>query len=105
MYTKSTYISFLIKKKSKIIPISFLEVEDTYHTVALKLLSSFKWLREFSKSSELQWILKLDDDVLINFERLVKFVNQIRLNQNSIYCLVYERAAPFRGYSKWYMNS
>ena len=81
-----------------------LEIEDTYHTVALKLLSAFKWLREFSKSSELQWILKLDDDVLINFERLVKFVNQIRLNQNSIYCLVYERAAPFRGYSKWYSS-
>ena len=79
-----------------------LEIEDTYHTVGLKLLSAFKWLREFSKSSELQWILKLDDDVLINFERLVKFVNQIRLNQNSIYCLVYERAAPFRGDSKWY---
>ena len=81
--------------------IFFAEVEDTYHTVGYKLLSAFKWLKEFSKSSQLQWIIKLDDDVIINPEGLKQFVNKLKVNESKIHCVVSYEPAPMRG-TKWY---
>ena len=77
------------------------EVEDTYHTVGLKLLSAFKWIYKASgqPNSKLKWILKLDDDVLLNVNMLM---NQLKVQENVIHCPVYERATPFRdANSKW----
>ena len=82
---------------------SFVEVEDTYHTVGYKLLSAFKWLKEFSKSSQLQWIIKLDDDVIINPDCLEKFVKRLKVNESKIHCVVSYEPKPMRG-TKWYQS-
>ena len=58
-------------------------MEDTYHTVGFKLISAFNWLLQaslISESSRLKWILKLDDDVLLNIVELQKFVEGIELS-------------------------
>ena len=76
-------------------------MEDTYHTVGLKLLSAFKWINKASSqpNSKLKWILKLDDDVLLNVDMLM---NHLKVQENLIHCPVYERATPFRDpNSKW----
>ena len=81
----------------------FLAVADDYHTVSYKLISAFRWLSIASKSAKnLQWILKQDDDVLLNVEVVKKFIQNIQ-NTKSIYCSVYKASLPFRADSdkKW----
>ena len=78
---------------------------DNYNTVGYKLLSAFRWLTMASKATrdnKLEWILKLDDDVLLNVVVVKKFIQQIQDNK-SIYCKVYNASHPFRENSdkKW----
>ena len=83
----------------------FLDVEDNYQTVVFKLVSAFKWISEASKSNgdNLKWILKLDDDVLININELKIFIEQLQQKDlDSIYCHVYAYPDPARGQGeKW----
>ena len=65
-------------------------VEDTYHTVVYKELSAFKWIDQASTVSDvnnLKWILKVDDDVLLNVGKLKQFLDTIQ-DIDSIYCQV-----------------
>ena len=65
-------------------------VEDTYHTVVYKELSAFKWIDQASTVSDgnnLKWILKVDDDVLLNIGKLKQFLDTIQ-DIDSIYCQV-----------------
>ena len=79
------------------------DVHDSYHTVGFKLLSAFKWINEASKISKPKWILKLDDDVLLNVEKLKNILQNFEAHkQNIIYCNVYNVVEPFRDPdSKW----
>ena len=100
-------------------------MEDNYHTVAFKLLSAFKWIYQAStgsdatngpfigngegqgssqqstKTNNLKWILKLDDDVLLNVEKLKQFLETIHEN-DSLYCRVFPKdwQVPHRD-KKW----
>ena len=71
--------------------------------MSYKLLSAFRWLSIASKSTKnLEWILKLDDDVLINVEFVKKFIQNIQ-DTKSIFCNIYNASFPFRKGSdqKW----
>ena len=72
-------------------------VEDNYHSVTLKLLSAFQWISKANQDGggQLKWVLKLDDDVLLNLEALQVFIEGLN-DTNSIYCHVYTGAPPFR---------
>ena len=79
------------------------KTEDSYRTVPEKLLSSFYWTTMLSTSSKLKWIVKLDDDVLLNVQRLDLFLNNII--SDAIYCKVISNMKPFRDpNNKWYNN-
>ena len=56
-----------------------------------------------SKSTKnLEWILKLDDDVLLNVDAVKKFIQSIQ-DPKAIHCRIYNASLPFRGNSeeKW----
>ena len=73
------------------------EVNDNYHTVGLKLLSAFKWIKEAFKLSKLKWILKLDDDVLLNVEKLLKHIKEYESHKSTtLYCSVITGSIPIR---------
>ena len=84
--------------------ILFSDVEDTYHTVGFKLISAFKWISKSSKimkNDELKWILKLDDDILLDFDQLQKYI-QNESNSSSIHCHMYHYVEPYReNNSRW----
>ena len=107
----------------------FQAVEDNYHTVAFKLYSAFKWIyqastgsdftnqtfiedfgkgegqgpsQNSSKTTNLKWILKVDDDVLLNVGKLSEFLDTIQDN-NSIYCRVFPRDPPHRT-NTWFVQ-
>ena len=78
-------------------------MEDTYHTVGFKLISAFKWISESTRvmeSSRVKWILKLDDDILLNVDQLQKYIES-ESNSSSIHCHMYHYALPKRNNSKW----
>ena len=82
----------------------FSDVQDTYRTVPLKLISAFHWLIKSAnlKKSKLQWILKLDDDILLNFHSLETLLSQLNPTKSSIYCNYYSDSTPFiDSASKW----
>merc|ERR1712110_193976 len=51
-------------------------VEDNYHTVGLKLLSSFNWINELENKIDLKWIMKIDDDMMVNFTKLDDYLTK-----------------------------
>ena len=55
-------------------------VEDNYHTVGIKLLSSFNWIRQLKHIKDLKWIMKIDDDIMVNFTRLDKYLTSENKN-------------------------
>ena len=78
------------------------KIEDNYNTVSLKMLSSFYWISQINQNSKLKWIVKIDDDVLLNVEKLDSYVDTIIQNDliDSIYCRVYYGIKPMRE-GKW----
>ena len=78
-------------------------VQDSYQTAALKLLSSFYWISEIPKQNKLKWVVKIDDDVLLNVEKFDTYVKTILFTEktNSIYGQVYYGTPPMRS-GKWY---
>ena len=50
------------------------KVDDTYKTVGLKLLSSFYWIKNLHLD-QLQWIVKLDDDIIFNIYQLDEYLS------------------------------
>ena len=78
----------------------FSAVEDNYHTVGFKLISAFNWIFDASNATEdsnLKWILKMDDDVLLNTKELKNYIDGIGKNDTeSIHCRVYTKAKAIR---------
>ena len=74
--------------------------EDSYRTVSMKLLSSFYWVSLLNKTSKLKWIIKLDDDVILNVQRLDELMKTTQPDE--IYCKVKSGAKPMRSKTrKW----
>ena len=72
-------VALLGMPKSNLCLFLYSVVEDTYHTVVYKELSAFKWIDQASTVSDvnnLKWILKVDDDVLLNIGKLKQFLDR-----------------------------
>ena len=80
-------------------------VEDNYHSVGLKLLSSFYWINKIkSKFKNLKWIIKADDDILANITMLDDYLTNDNTMNSAIHCHLAKNrdVETFRGYkSKW----
>ena len=73
----------------------------------MKLISAFHWLIQSKdlKKSNLQWVLKLDDDVLLNVYSLETLLSKLDPTKYSIYCNYYSDSTPFRNSaSKWFVS-
>ena len=67
--------------------------------VVFKLISAFKWISDASKynGNKLKWILKLDDDVLLDIRELNKLFDNIpKKDNNAIFCKVKSDDPPMR---------
>ena len=105
----STNITILVADQFKSnvfsIPVYFLtESEDSYYTVIIKEINAFNWvLRAHKSSSKLKWVMKLDDDVILNIHRLQTLLksHEEDVDKNRILCREI-RARPIRKpSSKW----
>ena len=74
-------------------------VEESYHSVGLKELSSFNWINQL-KRKDLKWIMKIDDDVMINFTKLDNYL--IKETNQAIHCpVLYHNKVRRNPISKW----
>ena len=77
-------------------------VEDNYHTVGLKLLSSFNWINQLNKKRDLKWIVKIDDDMMVNFTRLDNYLSKEDINHQAIHCPIIDKSIVIRDpKNKW----
>lgn len=84
-------------EKDVIVP----KVDDNYKTVALKLLSSFHFL---SQRSNALWIVKLDDDIILNLYELDQYLSSPtwQLHSDAIHCKSINNGVPMRDINqKW----
>lgn len=80
---------------------------DTYKNLTLKTLMGFKWVSKYCSNAK--FILKVDDDVVVNTVFLANYLNAELLNNettyNTIRCFYYEKAHVFRNKdSKFYLS-
>lgn len=83
-------------EKDVIVP----KVDDNYKTVALKLLSSFHFL---GRQRRVQWIVKLDDDIILNLYELDQYLSSLAwLSTDAIHCRSVNNGVPMRDINqKW----
>jgi hypothetical protein len=84
------------------------DVEDTYRTVILKELSAFKWVIDsyngYNGTSKLKWVIKMDDDVILNPWATRNFLRKQDPDKKAIYGRRFQ-GSPFRHpYHKWYYS-
>ena len=77
-------------------------VEDNYHTVGIKLLSAFNWIGKLKNKKDLKWIMKIDDDIMVNFTKLDAYLSNENINQQAIHCPIHGSKKVMRKpKSKW----
>ena len=64
----------------------FTDVESNYKNIGLELLSSFYWI-SLQPMPELKWIIKVDDNVIVNSTKLDDYLSKNR-NKKGIHCLI-----------------
>ncbi len=68
---------------------------DSYRNLSYKSLTAWKWINLNCKNSN--YVLKLDDDILLNTYKLKKMLidnNQFKSNSNSFICQVLSQSGP-----------
>ena len=85
------------------------DTEETYTTVIMKEFNAFHWILEGLQSSKsksnLKWIVKIDDDVIVNFQNFKKLLKKFE-NEIDNERLICRQIHPYpirRSSSKWYM--
>ncbi|XP_002742195.1 beta-1,3-galactosyltransferase 1-like [Saccoglossus kowalevskii] len=100
----STNENFQILKKehdlfSDIVVVDFV---DSYNNLTLKTMVMLKWAVTYCP--HVKYVMKVDDDVFINFDNLVGLLSNAQQN-NYIVGHVYENAKPIRDeLNKWYTS-
>ena len=75
-------------------------VDDNYKTVAFKLLAAFRWLSHVPMP-QFKWLVKIDDDVILDLTNLDIYLSESSSNENAIHCYV-NTGSPMRDIKdKW----
>ena len=74
---------------------------DSYRTLTFKHLMGLRWVKEFCSNAK--YLLKTDDDVIINTNIILNKLQAIPSMPTGIYCYVHRKGQPHRNPgSKWY---
>jgi hypothetical protein len=80
---------------------------DTYRNLSLKAIMALKWVKDFCQNAK--YIVKLDEDILINTFALLKFIDEIEAkdfkNEKTILCKTLKNTKVLRNKaSKWFVT-
>ena len=51
-------------------------------------MSSFYWLSFLEMAPSLKWIVKLDDDVIVNVTKVDEYLSKSKIDQEAIHCQI-----------------
>ena len=76
---------------------------DDYHNMTIKIMKSLKWIH--THCSNAKYILRINDDVVVNTRRLVEHFKKINYATNTIYGHLFQGETPVRDEnSKFYVS-
>uniref|UniRef100_A0A6B0VCG5 Hexosyltransferase n=1 Tax=Ixodes ricinus TaxID=34613 RepID=A0A6B0VCG5_IXORI len=77
---------------------------DTYKNLTYKFVYGMKWVTEYC--SGVKYVVKMDDDVVINLAVMMKYLNEVPASQARVfYCQVWEHMPVLRETnSPWYLS-
>ena len=76
---------------------------DSYFNLTTKIMYTFKWIRQYCTNAK--YILRINDDVVVNKPALVNYFSSLNYKTNSIYGFAIYGAAPKRDKtSKFYIS-
>lgn len=81
------------------------DFQDTYKNLTIKTVMGFKWIAQYCNNTK--FVLKVDDDVVVNTHFLLKYLNNIWTNkpQNTLYCnVLYQKVVNRDRKSKFFMS-
>lgn len=67
---------------------------DSYYRLTTKIMKSFKWISKYCFNAK--YILRLNDDVIVNTHHLIKHFRSLNLKKNQIFGNPFYNAAPVR---------
>ena len=79
--------------------------QDTYKNLTIKTIMGFKWISQYCNNTK--FVLKVDDDVVVNTHFLLKYLNTIWKTkpQNTFYCnVLFQKVVNRNRESKFYMS-
>ncbi|BFY98029.1 hypothetical protein BsWGS_01069 [Bradybaena similaris] len=78
---------------------------DDYHNLSIKGVMGYRWLKDYCPNAD--FVLKIDDDVLINMFRLIHwFLPQMKEKKRSIFCNCnYKNTMLIERAGKWKVDS
>jgi len=71
---------------------------DSYFNMTTKIMKSFKWISKYCQSA--QYVLRINDDVLVNTFGLINYFKNIKLGENQIYGHLLRKTQPIRFFHK-----
>ena len=79
---------------------------DAYKNLTLKTIMIMKWTAEYCSNAH--FVLKIDDDVILNTKRFNAYLDQVESNatnnKNAFHCMLITSGRPIRYESKWQLS-
>ena len=67
---------------------------DSYFNMTTKIMKSFKWISKYCQSA--QYVLRINDDVMVNTFSLINYFKNVTLGKNQIYGHLLKKTSPIR---------
>ena len=67
---------------------------DSYDYLTIKVMKGFKWISKYCKNA--QYVLRINDDVLVNTFSLMNFFKNVLYKQNQLYGHLLRKSRPVR---------
>ena len=67
---------------------------DSYDYLTTKIMKSFRWISKYCQSA--QYVLRINDDVMVNTFGLINYFKNLKLGENQIYGHLLKKTSPIR---------
>jgi beta-1,3-N-acetylglucosaminyltransferase 5 len=71
---------------------------DSYDYLTTKIMKSFRWVSMYCQSA--QYLLRINDDVMVNTFSLINYFKNIKRGENQIYGHLLRKTKPIRAFHK-----
>ncbi|ESO95790.1 hypothetical protein LOTGIDRAFT_116475 [Lottia gigantea] len=78
------------------------DFKDSYRNLTYKHIMGLSWT--IRNCPNVRYILKTDDDTMVNVFNMMEYLNFTEQNKNFLYCSIFTVQTPFRFFTKWLVS-